>query len=112
MQIEEVSNQEYKVHVINSIKKKHPDLRQASKAVTFALTYAGTWRTLVNNLGIPEEQAKAIEQRYHELYSVSDEWVDNKLNIAIQTLSKVHCGVHLSLSNSKHISPEFISILG
>ena len=82
MQIEEVSNQEYKVHVINSIKKKHPDLRQASKAVTFALTYAGTWRTLVNNLGIPEEQAKAIEQRYHELYSVSDEWVDNKLNIA------------------------------
>ena len=82
MQIEEVSNQEYKVHVINSIKKKHPDLRQASKAVTFALTYQGTWRTLVTNLGIPEEQAKAIEQRYHELYSVSDEWVDNKLNIA------------------------------
>lgn len=82
MQIEEVSNQEYKVHVINSIKKKHPDLRQASKAVTFALTYAGTWRTLVNNLGIPEEQAKAIEQRYHELYSVSDKWVDNKLNVA------------------------------
>ena len=41
MQIEEVSNQEYKVHVINSIKKKHPDLRQASKAVTFALTYQG-----------------------------------------------------------------------
>ena len=70
MQIEEVSNQEYKVHVINSIKKKHPDLRQASKAVTFALTYQGTWRTLVTNLGIPEEQAKAIEQRYIEGYIV------------------------------------------
>ena len=30
----------------------------------------------------------------------------------MQTLSKVHWGVHLSLSNSKQISPEFISILG
>lgn len=37
MKIEEISNQEYKVKVINSIKKKHPDLRQASKPVTFAL---------------------------------------------------------------------------
>ena len=68
MKVEKISNQDYKVKIINSIKKKYPELRQASKAVTFALTYQGTWRTLVDNLGIPEEQAKQIEQRYHELY--------------------------------------------
>ena len=82
MKVEKISNQDYKVKIINSIKKKYPELRQASKAVTFALTYQGTWRTLVDNLGIPEEQAKQIEQRYHELYSVSDKWVDERLDKA------------------------------
>lgn len=82
MKIEEISNQEYKVKVINSIKKKHPDLRQLSKPITFALTYQGTWRTLVANLGIPEQQAMQIENRYHELYKESDEWVRKHLKDA------------------------------
>lgn len=82
MKIEEISNQEYKVKVINSIKKKHPDLRQLSKPITFALTYQGTWRTLVANLGIPEQQAMQIENRYHELYKESDKWVKDKLDQA------------------------------
>lgn len=37
MNIEEISNQEYKVTVINSIKQKYPELRQESKGCTFAL---------------------------------------------------------------------------
>lgn len=75
MKIEEITTNEYNVHVINSIKHKYPKLRQASKSPTFALTYQGTWRTLVMNLGMTEEQAKAIEKSYHELYKESDEWV-------------------------------------
>ena len=40
---------------VNSIKKLAEDLRQDSKAPTFALTYQGTWSTLVRNLGWTEE---------------------------------------------------------
>lgn len=64
---------------VNSMKKKYPELRQDSKGPTFALTYQGTWHTLVNNLGFPEDKAKAIEKGYHELYKVSDQYVQNRL---------------------------------
>jgi len=64
---------------VNTIKKKYEDLRQDSKGPTFALTYQGTWITLVNNLGFDEEKAKAIEAGYHELYKVSDQYVQDRL---------------------------------
>lgn len=70
------------VESINSIKHKYPKLRQASKAPTFALTYQGTWSTLVKNCGISIEQAKQIEAKYHELYAHSDTWVQDKLSEA------------------------------
>lgn len=70
------------VESINSIKKKYPDQRQASKPVTFALTYGGTARTLMTNCGIPEDEAKRIEANYHELYKVSDEYVTKRLEQA------------------------------
>ena len=64
---------------INSIADVYPDFRQDSKAPTFALTYQGTYHTLMANCGFSEEKAKTVEQRYHELYWVSDEWVNDKL---------------------------------
>lgn len=67
------------VESINSIKKKYPELRQDSKAPTFALTYGGTYITLMKNCGFSEEQAKSIEANYHELYKESDEWVKERL---------------------------------
>lgn len=67
---------------VNSMKKKYPELRQDSKSPTFALTYQGTWHTLVNNLGFPEDKAKEIEKGYHELYKVSDEYVQQRLQQA------------------------------
>ena len=70
------------VESINSIKKLYPVLRQDSKPATFALTYLGTWHTLVNNLGFEPEKAKSIEAGYHELYKVSDEYVQNRLQQA------------------------------
>lgn len=70
------------VDSINSISKKYPKLRQSSKAPTFALTYGGTFITLIKNCGFSEEEAKQIESRYHELYKVSDNWVNEKLNQA------------------------------
>lgn len=70
------------VESINSMEKLYPELRQDSKGPTFALTYQGTWRTLVNNLGFPEDKAKAIESGYHDLYKVSDDYVQTRLEQA------------------------------
>lgn len=67
---------------INSIEVKYAPLRQESKGPTFALTYQGTWHTLVNQIGLPKEKAKEIEHKYHELYKVSDQWVQDKLQQA------------------------------
>lgn len=70
---------------INSIADLYPDLRQDSKTPTFALTYQGTFRTLMAKCGFIEIVARQIEERYHELYKVSDEWVDAQLKEASKT---------------------------
>ena len=70
------------VESINSIKKKHGVYRQEGKAPTFALTYQGTYITLMANCGFSEQLAKSIEKSYHELYKVSDDWVSEKLEQA------------------------------
>lgn len=71
-----------KVGSINSIKNLYPELRQSSKNVTFACTYAGTHHTLHKNLGIPLEQAKQIEKAYTQLYKHSINWVNSQLKQA------------------------------
>jgi DNA polymerase-1 len=72
------------VEGINSIEDKYPALRQESKAPTFALTYQGTFSTLMKNCGFSNEKAKAVETNYHKLYEVSTEWVQGKLNEAAE----------------------------
>jgi len=67
------------VELINSIQKKYPALRQDSKAPTFLLTYQGTYLGLMENCGFSEKKAKIVEQRYHDMYHVSDEWVKQQL---------------------------------
>lgn len=67
---------------INSIEVKYKPLRQDSKAPTFALTYQGTFKTLMTNCGFSEEKAKQTEARYKTLYKVSIDWVQGKLNQA------------------------------
>lgn len=67
---------------INSIAKKYPQLRQDSKAPTFLLTYGGTYHGLMNNVGLDEATAKAIEENYHRMYKVSDDYVAGKIQQA------------------------------
>lgn len=64
---------------VNQLKKDDHPLRQESKTPTFALTYQGTYYTLMQNLGWPEEKAKRIEAAYHDLYKVSDEYIQNRI---------------------------------
>lgn len=70
---------------INSIEKLYKSFRQDSKAPTFALTYQGTYHTLMANCGFTEDLAKRIEASYHELYLVSDQWIADRLKEASQT---------------------------
>lgn len=70
------------VESINSIQTVYGQLRQDSKDPTFALTYQGTYHTMVKNLGWPVEKAKAVEKAYHDMYKVSTQWVKNKLDQA------------------------------
>lgn len=67
---------------VNVLKKQDHPLRQESKVPTFALTYFGTWRTLVANLGWLEAKAKLVEERYHKLYAVSDAYAEQRLQQA------------------------------
>lgn len=64
---------------VNKLKKTHPEYRQDSKAPTFLLTYGGTYHGMMANLGWSEEKSKAIEANYHELYKVSDQYVQSRL---------------------------------
>jgi len=73
------------VESINSIEEFYKSFRQDSKPITFALTYKGTWLTLHKNLGYPIDKAKLYEERYHNLYSVSDEWVASHIEQATHT---------------------------
>jgi DNA polymerase-1 len=70
------------VESINSIAEKYPKLRQKSKAPTFALTYNGTWNTLVTNSGFTPEEAQQIEANYHKLYTVSDKFSTKNVKFA------------------------------
>lgn len=73
------------VDVINSIKKKYEDFRQESKVPTFLLTYGGTYIGIIDKMGWNAEKARKIETRYHEMYVVSDQWVQSKLDEASKT---------------------------
>lgn len=70
------------VESINSIAKKYKPLRQESKSPTFALTYQGTFHTLMNNCGFSKEKAQMIEKKYKKMYQVSIEYVNDKLEQA------------------------------
>lgn len=70
------------VESINSIETLYKKLRGESKAPTFALTYQGTYRTLMKNCGFSESKAKAVEESYKQLYSVSIDWIQGKLDQA------------------------------
>lgn len=70
------------VDSINSIAKKYKPLRQESKAPTFALTYQGTFHTLMANCGFSKEKAQMIEEKYKKMYKVSIDYVNQKLEQA------------------------------
>lgn len=72
------------VESINSIAKKYKQYRQDSKPPTFALTYQGTYHTLMNNCGFSKEVAQAVENKFKKMYKVSIQWVNDRLEKATE----------------------------
>lgn len=70
------------VESINSIGDLFKDVRQDSKPITFALTYEGNFKTLMNNCGFDEVTAKRIETSYLTAYAVSVSWKEQKIKQA------------------------------
>lgn len=70
------------VESINSIAKKYKPLRQDSKVPTFLLTYGGTYKGIMDQVGWDEAKAKDVESKYHVLYAHSDHWVQVKVQQA------------------------------
>lgn len=83
--VHEISAREFNVLEINSIAITHKKWRQLSKVPTFALTYGGSWKAIVEQTGMEETQAKRIETNYHKLYKVSDDWVQDHIIKASKT---------------------------
>lgn len=69
---------------INSIQTKYKELRNKSKAPSFALQYKGSPVTLMNNCGFTEQEANAIYENYHKMYEVSGKWVDDKIALCTE----------------------------
>jgi len=84
-EISETSASAHDVARINSVATLYPKQRQISKTPTFALTYQGTFVTLMVKCGFTKELATQIYDRFHGLYRVSDEWVDAQLKQASNT---------------------------
>jgi len=69
------------INGINSIETKYTHLRQSSKNATFALTYQGTYVAIMG-LGFSQPEAVKIYNNYHNLYKVSDEYIQDKIALA------------------------------
>lgn len=82
--VQQVTASEHDVARINSIADLYKSQRQTSKTPTFALTYQGTYITLMAKSGFTEELARQVESRYHDLYKVSDQWVADRLSEAAE----------------------------
>lgn len=107
--IKEVSHIEYDVYQINNLKKEHSFLREASKQITFPLQYFGTAKTLEDTCGLNQEEAIAIYNNYHNLYSVSKEWVDNKIyQSSLDGFSTLAFGLRLRTHKLATINWNFI----
>lgn len=79
-----ISKEAYLAGVVNSIADKYPAIRSESKAPTFALQYMGTAWTLHKRSGFPMDEAIAIEESFHELYVVSDQFNDRNKDFMVE----------------------------
>lgn len=67
---------------VKTVGKLFPKERQDAKAPYFALTYQGTYKTLVKNCGFSIDVARKIEQGHKTMYQVAEQRTQEKLQLA------------------------------
>lgn len=67
---------------VKTVAKLFPDERQDSKGPYFALTYQGTYKTLVKKFGFSIDVAKKIFEGHHTMYAVAKQATDEKIQLA------------------------------
>ena len=75
------------VKSVNAIAEKghkYGHFRQDSKTPTFLLTYGGTHHGMMKQLGWDKEKAMQVEEKYHSLYKVSDEFIAERIKKACE----------------------------
>ncbi len=76
----DVQDHKQRAPIINSIKDNYSAERSDSKPVTFALQFAGTWRTLHTNTGMSVEKSKATVANYKALYQISEKYTQDRID--------------------------------
>lgn len=64
---------------VTEVKEKRPDLRKAAKSPFFALSYGGTYKTLMTSLRIDKDKAKSIVENYEKGYQATMEYAKQGL---------------------------------
>lgn len=67
---------------VNSVKDLAPDLRQESKAPTFAMAYGGSHKPVMNALKCSKSKAEGIVEAYKALYPELEEFAEETLHLA------------------------------
>jgi len=93
----EITNTEYHVHHINTIRTIAKADRGASKGSTFACTYFGTPYTLVVNNGFTKAKAERIHTAFHMQHEHYFDFIDAKAKQAeIDGYIKLAYGLRLN----------------
>lgn len=114
--LEATEDRQERVDIINSIKEDYEIFRDKSKSPTFLLQYLGTAYGLRLTCGFSMEQALDIERNYHKMYSVSDEWLQKRLEeaadqgyVEVAYGLRVYCSaISKSILNSKY-TPKIVA---
>jgi len=62
---------------VSEIKEKYPDMRQASKAISFGILYGAGAGKVAKTAGISFTEAKTIIKRYFGQFSQLKQWIEN-----------------------------------
>jgi len=66
---------------VEEVKTKHPELRQAAKAVSFGILYGAGAGKVAKTANISFKEAKSIIKRYFDTFNQLKIWLDNTSNV-------------------------------
>jgi DNA polymerase I len=88
----------------NTIEKKDPR-RQLTKNTGYATVYGAGYAKLAKTAGVPQSQAKAVQDRFNSYYDGQAHWRNNIVNTAMRRLlDEGEAYVRCPITNRKHVA--------